>query len=119
MEEIDIRTFAYILEGDCTPERHPQWYVADDFYIKLIKLIDNLLQGQIKIYICTQGKMKMENELEHLIESDRFKIQTTSNLWSNDAEQMISKVWLWLIYFLQRDRHSQMGRTNWTKKISN
>ena len=48
-------TCIHIRRGDCTPQRHPEWYVDDRFYVKLIKTLDKLLPQDMPIVICTQG----------------------------------------------------------------
>jgi len=77
----------HIRRGDCTPEQHKDWYVADDFYINLITRLDIVLPKAYPIIICTQGRLKqIEKTLEKLINIKRVRIQTTPEVWTNDAE---------------------------------
>ena len=77
----------HIRRGDCTPEQHKDWYVADDFYINLIARLDIVLPKAYPIIICTQGRLKqIEKTLEKLIDISRVRIQTTPEMWTNDAE---------------------------------
>lgn len=77
----------HIRRGDCTPDRHKEWFVSDDFYVKLIQRLDEVLPKKMPIIICTQGSMQpLKQRIPNLIEAGRVKVQTTSELWTNDAE---------------------------------
>ena len=77
----------HIRRGDCTPDNHQQWYVPDGFYVKLIQRLNEVLPKGMPIVICTQGPMNaLEEKIPNLITEGRVKIQTTSELWTNDAE---------------------------------
>ena len=77
----------HMRRGDCTPDRHKEWYVSDNFYVKLIQRLDVVLDHEMPIIICTQGSVQaLEQKIPNLIAKGRVKVQTTSELWTNDAE---------------------------------
>jgi hypothetical protein len=77
----------HMRRGDCTPDRHAEWYVSDNFYVKLIQRLDEALPNGMPIIICTQGSLQaLEQKISNLIATGRIKVQTTSELWTNNAE---------------------------------
>ncbi|QNI83926.1 hypothetical protein SynPROS71_00089 [Synechococcus sp. PROS-7-1] len=77
----------HIRRGDCTQERHPQWFVDDAFYIKLITLLLKDLPADYEIQICTQGSSEwIIQKFKDASFNGRLKINTTDQLFINDAE---------------------------------
>ena len=77
----------HIRRGDCTKEKHPQWFVEDAFYIKLIALLLNELPADYEVQICTQGSSDwVSQELKDIPLNSRLKINTTDQIFINDAE---------------------------------
>ena len=77
----------HIRRGDCTRERHPEWFVSNSFYINLIKLLHGILPTDYQIHICTQGSAEwITQQLGFSYSNRRLKINTTNQLFINDAE---------------------------------
>ena len=77
----------HIRRGDVTPERHPDWYISDEFYISLINVLSQSLPVDFQIHVCTQGDVgNLKNNLSKLIDSSKLVINTTDQLFANDNE---------------------------------
>lgn len=77
----------HIRRGDCTRERHPQWFVSDSFYINLITLLHDILPTDYQIQICTQGSGEwITQQLKFSYSNRRLKINTTNQLFINETE---------------------------------
>jgi len=78
----------HIRRGDCTPDRHPHWFVHDEFYLSLLLLLDSLLPPEFKIVICTQGDINWINRFAEKRTSlhDRLYVHSTDQLFTNDVQ---------------------------------
>ena len=74
----------HIRRGDCTKERHPEWYVNNDLYKSLIEIIAESSGNRLKIIVCTQGTTEY---LEDLVQKGyNVEVSTTSELFLNKNE---------------------------------
>ena len=77
----------HIRRGDCNPERFPDWYIDDSFYVKLMKSLlqvhDQAVDG---IVICTQGSNN--RIISQLSERERslVKVMTTNQMFNNKED---------------------------------
>ena len=77
----------HIRRGDCNPERFPDWYINDSFYVKLIR---TLLHPQTHVVdgvvICTQGSI--DGIMIHLNQREKslVKVMTTNQLFNNKED---------------------------------
>lgn len=92
-EEMRIKpmTFPYICihirRGDCTKERHPHWYIENEFYMRLIRDLSSMSKGRLEIVVCTQGDIRWLRESKDLEPiQDLLRIRSTEDLFLNDAE---------------------------------
>jgi hypothetical protein len=57
----------HIRRGDCTQNNHPFWFVHDELYIHIVRVLDKLLPIHWEIKICTQGHhpflVKLKSEI--------------------------------------------------------
>ena len=78
----------HVRRGDCTPTAHPTWYVKNEIYIHIIKVLAQHIPKNYSIIICTQGDVRWINSsaIRTLVSQKRFAISSTKQLFINDRE---------------------------------
>lgn len=83
----------HIRRGDCTPQRFPEWFISDNYYIALINGLLSQLPRDYILNICTQGDTEWLTQCSEMDDS-RVKIFSTNDLFLNDADIRDFKIML-------------------------
>jgi len=77
----------HIRRGDVSPQRYPQWYIADEHYCRLIEALYILHSGDLSIEIITQGCVELESVIcREMKAANKLNVLTCDEQWTNDKE---------------------------------
>lgn len=78
----------HIRRGDVSIEKHPQFFVSDDFYLELLSILSDLLPVDWVICVCTQGDSSWLSPVMRYCQSSGRKLilSSTASAWTNDSE---------------------------------
>jgi len=77
----------HIRRGDVSPHRHPQWYISDSHYCRLIDALYLLHSGDLSIEVISQGDIMLESQsCREMKLLNRLNISTCQEQWTNSME---------------------------------